>query len=76
MNRRILEWNTPHNLDIFEIVEFSKKLNVITDNAAIPALLFCFYTSCMELYRRSLLICLRTWRVEARNIIKCLRNGK
>ena len=23
MNRRILEWNASHNLDIFEIVEFS-----------------------------------------------------
>jgi len=33
MNRRILEWNTSHNLDIFEIVEFSKKLDAITGNA-------------------------------------------
>jgi len=32
MNRRILEWNTSHNLDICEITEFSKKLDAITNN--------------------------------------------
>ena len=32
MNRRILEWNTSHNLDIFGIVEFSNKLDAITGN--------------------------------------------
>jgi len=33
MNRRILEWNASYNLDIFEIVEFSNKLDAITGNA-------------------------------------------
>ncbi len=33
MNRRIFGWNASHNLDIFEIVEFSKKLDEITGNA-------------------------------------------
>lgn len=32
MNRRIIEWNTSHNLDICEITEFSKKLDVIKNN--------------------------------------------
>jgi hypothetical protein len=32
MNRRILEWNTTHNLYICEITEFSKKLDAITSN--------------------------------------------
>jgi MULE transposase domain. len=32
MNRRILEWNTSHNLDVCEISEFSKKLDAITNN--------------------------------------------
>ena len=32
MNRRILEWNTSHSLDICEITDFSKKLDAITNN--------------------------------------------
>ncbi|OYT62345.1 hypothetical protein B6U67_04540 [Methanosarcinales archaeon ex4484_138] len=32
-HRRIPEWNASHNLYIFEIVEFSKKLDAITGNA-------------------------------------------
>jgi len=46
---------------------------------AIPALLSYFHPGCLKLYRRSSLICLicfMTWRVEACNIIKCLRNSK
>jgi hypothetical protein len=40
---------------------------------AIPGLLFCFHPSCLKLYRRSSLICHVMWRIEACNIIKCLR---
>ena len=43
--------------------------------AAIPGLLFCFHPSCLKLYRRTSLICHVIWRVEACNIIKCLRIG-
>ena len=32
MNRRILEWNMCHNLDICEMVEFSKKLDALIGN--------------------------------------------
>jgi len=35
MNRRILEWNTSHNLDICEITEFSKKLDALTSNTTV-----------------------------------------
>nr|QNO54365.1 hypothetical protein DIMBOPOO_00038 [Methanosarcinales archaeon ANME-1 ERB7] len=35
MNRRILEWNTSHNLDICEITEFSKKLDTLTSNTIV-----------------------------------------
>jgi len=35
MNRRILEWNTSHNLDICEITEFSKKLDALTSNTIV-----------------------------------------
>ena len=43
--------------------------------SAIPDLLFCFHPSCLKLYRRTSLICHMIWRVEACNIIKCLRIG-
>ncbi len=32
-HRRIIGWNASHNLDIFEMVEFSNKLDAITGNA-------------------------------------------
>nr|QNO53622.1 hypothetical protein NGENPBHE_00022 [Methanosarcinales archaeon ANME-1 ERB6] len=35
MNRRILEWNTSHNLDICEITEFSKNLDTLTSNTIV-----------------------------------------
>ena len=35
LNRRILEWNTSHNLDICEITEFSKKLDALTINTIV-----------------------------------------
>nr|QNO50941.1 hypothetical protein BBGANOMO_00015 [Methanosarcinales archaeon ANME-1 ERB6] len=35
MNRRILEWNMSHNLDICEITEFSKNLDALTSNTIV-----------------------------------------
>ena len=35
LNKRILAWNTSHNLDICEIIEFSKKLDALTSNAIV-----------------------------------------
>ena len=35
MNRRILAWNTSHNLDIGKITEFSKKLDALTSNTIV-----------------------------------------
>ena len=35
MNRRILAWNTSHNLDICKIAEFSKKLDALTSNTIV-----------------------------------------
>ncbi|KAF5434111.1 Transposase [Candidatus Methanophagaceae archaeon] len=35
MNKRIREWNTSHNLNICEIIEFSKKLDALTSNVIV-----------------------------------------
>jgi len=35
MNRRILAWNTFHNLDLCEITEFSKNLDALTSNTIV-----------------------------------------
>ena len=35
LNKRILAWNTSHNLNICEIIEFSKKLDALTSNAIV-----------------------------------------
>ena len=69
-----------------EITDYERENNVVLPrrgtvhdlgrSTAIPGLLFCFHLSCLKLYRQSSLIFLVTWRVEACNIIKCLRNDK